>query len=98
MNFLAGRKYCSSFQCTAICASLSSCLLFFAVRFNFGRPVATAVAPFGKSMNFQLKTEDGLIRARLLERMIRSSSGENDATAQARASNAPARSIVAIAE
>jgi len=49
MNFLEGRKYCSSFQWTAIWASVSLCFTFDDFASSFRRTLDTAATPFGSS-------------------------------------------------
>ena len=49
MNFLEGRKYSSSFQWTAICASVGLCFSFDAFATFLPRALGTAATPFGSS-------------------------------------------------
>src|SRR5882762_7160516 len=49
MNFLEGRKYCSSFQWTAIWASVILCFDLDGLASFFPRTLATAATPFGSS-------------------------------------------------
>src|SRR5258708_35265348 len=65
MNSLDGRKNSSSFQWTAICASVSFCLPFDAFAFSFGRAVATAATPLRRINSMFTQNEEQLDAGKL---------------------------------
>src|SRR5258708_13038287 len=57
-NFADGRKYSSSFQCTAICASFSRCFGLLLVLLAALRALATAMAPPGSEIRTRSYDEE----------------------------------------
>src|SRR5260370_17138430 len=88
INFAGGRKYSSSFQCTAICASFSRCFGLLLVLLAALRALATAMAPPG--VKSEKRSYDEELPRRSVRRELWASARRRTRGSLPAADNAPA--------